>query len=289
MFYIPFLYLDEKLEVASTSIGGQLNMEEQLQETIVQETSIDTQPTSVEALEGASDIAIGAGESVDTSGDITQSQAFSKRLSEMTAKERTKIEAELKSQYEPKVQKLSKLEQIAQEFGFGNVDDYVAAVEEQAAQRRAEQEAQRMQIDLDTYNQYFNPVKQELTTLKQQLDTYKQAEVNRQVQAELKELEADPLFAEHKQDVIDLAINKGYNLKDAFKLVTYDARLQLAQKQKEQEVLENVINRDERQVLSAGDKGNTMKFDVSKMSKSQMDEISRRVQSGERITADQLR
>ena len=264
-------------------------MEEQLKETIVQETSIDTQPTSVEALEGASDIAIGAGESVDTSGDITQSQAFSKRLSEMTAKERTKIEAELKSQYEPKVQKLSKLEQIAQEFGFGNVDDYVAAVEEQAAQRRAEQEAQRMQIDLDTYNQYFNPVKQELTTLKQQLDTYKQAEVNRQVQAELKELEADPLFAEHKQDVIDLAINKGYNLKDAFKLVTYDARLQLAQKQKEQEVLENVINRDERQVLSAGDKGNTMKFDVSKMSKAQMDEISRRVQSGERITADQLR
>lgn len=209
--------------------------------------------------------------------DVTQQESFAKRL-----KEEKEI---LEQQYQPHKQVYSKAEQIAKAAGFATVDDYFAAVDAQLAQQAAEQEAQRLQMDVDAYNQHIAPVQNELTQAKQELARLQQTDLERQIKADYDRLSAQyPDFKDHEEAVWALATERRLPLEDAYKLVSYDSRIAATKLETEQQVLANITGRDQKQVLSAGDKGNTTTLDPSTMSLKDIADISARVQRGERIT-----
>lgn len=212
--------------------------------------------------------------------DLTQQASFAKRFREET----TKIE----QKYEPQRQAYTQAEQIAKAYGYANVDDYFAAVNEQLRQQQAEQEAERLGVDPETYNQFFAPVHNELNQTKQQLEQLKNAEFERNVQYEVSRLTSQfPDFQEHQEKVFQIAEELKLppnRLEDAYRLATYDSRIANTKLETEQQVLANITGRDSKQVLSAGDKGQSTTLDPSTMTSKEIAEISARVQRGERIT-----
>lgn len=209
--------------------------------------------------------------------DITKQKSFAERLKE----ERLKIEDE----YKPHKQHSEQLQNIASSLGFKSVDDYLAAVNVQLKERLAAEEAQRLGVSPETYNQFFAPVKDDLTATKQELQQLRQAEFQRQVQAERDGLAAQhPDFAQVEEQVWQVATDRRLSLTDAYKLVTYDTRIAAVRQETEQQVLANVTGRDQKQVLSGKDKGGATPMDPASMSLADIAAISERVQRGERIT-----
>lgn len=214
--------------------------------------------------------------------DITQLPSFASRLREKTA--------EVEKQYEPYKQTFSQAERIAKAAGFDSVDAYFAAVDAQLQQQQAEQEADRLDIPLETYNQYFAPVNQQLQQAKQQLEQLKNAEFERNLQNEYNRLSTQyPDFKQHEDAIWKIATELQLppnRLEDAYRLATYESRIAATKLETEQSVLANVTGRDSKQVLSAADKGQSTKLDPSSMSLADIRAISERVQRGERITFD---
>ncbi len=208
--------------------------------------------------------------------DVTQQESFAARLKQ----EREKIE----QQYQPAKQHASRVEQIAKAAGFPSVEEYLDAVDAQLKEREAAEAAERMQVDQETYNQFFAPVNAELQQTKAELDRLRQSDLERQIKADYDRLSNQyPDFKQHEDAIWQLATERRLPLEDAYKLVSYDSRIAAAKLETEQQVLANVTGRDSKQVLSAGDKGNTTKLDPSTMSLKDIEAISKRVQQGERI------
>lgn len=183
-------------------------------------------------------------------------------------------------QLEQTRQQAAYIDRIAKMQGFDNSQDFLKAVDEMENERRIESEANRLGIDTDTFREYLEPMRRELDTLRQERETLKEAEANRQLDAELSRLkQAYPDFEAVQDRVFDLAIQRGYQLEDAYILATYQDKA----KQVEQETLAKVANRDQRQVLSSMDKPGNQSFDVASLSSAQIRDISQRVQRGERI------
>lgn len=237
-------------------------------------------PSSVET--GSEDELDAGSASASDQQDVTKQQSFAARLSE----ERLKIE----EQYAPHKQVYTQAEQIAKAAGFDSVDAYFAAVQEQLRQQQAEQEAEKLGVDPETYNQFFAPVHSELQQTKQELQRLRDAEFQRNLQTEYNRLSSQyPDFKEHEDKVFELAAELKLppeRLEYAYKLATFDSRIAATALETEQKVLANVTGRDSKQVLSAGDKGQSTKLDPSTMSLAEIRAISERVQRGERITFD---
>lgn len=227
--------------------------------------------------EGIAPAAASGSEGGEGTPDVTQQESFATRLKQ----EREKIEQE----YQPHRQRADRVEQIAKAAGFANVDDYFAAVDNQLKERQAAEEAQRLGLDPETYNQFFAPVRDELSQTKQELAKLQQADLERQIRADYDRLKSQyPDFAEVENQVWELATERRLPLEDAFKLVSYDARIAAVKQETEQQVLANVTGRDQKQVLTGKDKGGQAALDPGNMSLSDIEAISQRVQRGERIT-----
>jgi hypothetical protein len=187
----------------------------------------------------------------------------------------------VQKQLEETRQQAQYIERIAKRQGFDNPQDFITAFEEMEQQRRLEEEAQRIGVDTDTFRQYLEPMRSELEQLKQEREQFKQAEMERQIDAEVLRLKsAYPDFEQVQDRVFEMAIQKGYQLEDAYILTTHHNKL----KQVEQQTLANVANRDQKQVMSSIDKPGEQLFDVNNLSSAQLKDISARVQRGERIT-----
>lgn len=209
--------------------------------------------------------------------DVTGQASFAKRLQE----ERTKITGE----YEPYKATASQVEQIAKAAGFKSAGEYLAALDAHVRQQQADAEAQRLGVDPAAYKEYFEPVQSELAQTKQQLQQLRQAESLRQVQADYDRLKATyPDFMTLEDQVFDLAQKRGLRLEDAYKLAAFDSRIAAVKQETEQQVLANITGRDSKQVLPGSDKGSSVTLDPDKMSFKDIEEISQRVQRGERIT-----
>lgn len=143
------------------------------------------------------------------------------------------------------------LNRMAQLSGYASVDEMVQAMNELEQQQQIQLEAQRMGVDEETYNQYFQPVQQELTTLKSQVEEFQMKEIQRQIDSELNELKQDPDFAQHEQAMFDIANQYGMTLKDAYEFASLRAlRSQLPdiQQQSKQQVLDQIKSRQGKHV-----------------------------------------
>jgi len=187
----------------------------------------------------------------------------------------------VQQQLEQAKQQAAYLDRIAKRQGFENPQDFITAFEEMENQRRMEEEAQRLGMDAEVFKEYLEPMRSELERLKQEREEIQKAESERQLDAEILRLKSVyPDFEQVQDKVFDIAINKGYELEDAYVLATYQDKA----KQIEQQTLAKVANRDQKQVLSSIDKPGQQIFDVNNLTSAQLKEISQRVQRGERIT-----
>lgn len=244
-------------------------------------SAADSETPSVEAgvetpADGSAPAASSEGEGTQQP-DVTQQKSFADRLKESTSK--------IEEQYKPFKQHSEQLQGIASSLGFQSVDDYLAAVNAQLKERQAAEEAQRLGVTPETYNQFFAPVKDDLSATKQELQQLRQAEFERKVQAERDSLAAQYSdFVGIEDQVWQLATEKRYTLTDAYKLLTYDSSKVAVRQETEQQVLANVTGRDQKQVLSGKDKSGAAPLDPANMSFADIAAISERVQRGERIT-----
>ncbi|WP_026562490.1 hypothetical protein [Bacillus sp. J37] len=188
----------------------------------------------------------------------------------------------VKGQYESQAQYLDRLAKMS---GYQTTEELFNAIEEAEKEQQIQQNASKLGIDEEAYRQHYQPINDELSQVKSQLESMQQIEKQREAEAELNEVRnkfSD--FDTYQDKVFELAIDKGYSLEDAYKLSTYEDKMHNIARQKEQEVLAKVTGRDEKQVLASNDKPSSTKFDPVNMSLDQIQELSRRVRSGERIT-----
>lgn len=195
---------------------------------------------------------------------------------------RSKEADEMKSKVSAYEQNLNRIAQFA---GYSSHEDLVSALEEAEKQQQIQAEASKLGINEDTYKQHFEPVNNEMKQMKSELDTLRAKEQAREVETEINSLKQKyPDFQDYEETVFRVAIDKGYNLEDAYKIATYDDRLAKVAREKEQEVLAKVTGRDEKQVLASNDQPNNTKFDPSSMTFDEIEALSRRARLGERIT-----
>lgn len=216
-------------------------------------------------------------------------------------KELARREAKMKEQYEAQVSAAQRhqqyLERQARIAGFRDVSEYMEALDQYEQQQQMEREASKMGLDLDTYQQYFAPVSQELEQLRSKVQSFEQqqqqketTERNQSLWKSLYDtypslLESANAFTEGNNpewynDRMQSLVSKGYDPIDAYELAHKDTLF----RQKEQEVLARVTGRDAKQILPSNDRPNNVQFDPANMSMDEILKLSERVQRGERIT-----
>lgn len=216
---------------------------------------------------------------------IKDEKDFSAALKAREEQLRRQIEKEYGEKYQTVETQAQMLDRVAKYYGYENHNEFQQAFEQAEREKQAKEEAQRLGMDEEAYLKYLQPVNEKLTQYEQTIHELKQKEMQRQIESEVVSLTAKyPDFEENKGKVFDIAIQKGYSLEDAYILATYQTKLEKVGKEKEQEVIANITRRDQSQILSSNDKPGDVQFDPAKMSLKDIEEISRRVQSGERIT-----
>lgn len=218
---------------------------------------------------------------------------YNKEAVKIPASERQKY-LQLGYHYDQKVskeldtykQQSSAVEKLAQMSGYTNTQEFLQAVEQAEQQRLIQEEAQRMGVDESTYQQYFQPVNDRLQSYERELETLRTERAQREIENTVQQLRGK---YEDFDTYADMAFNmvltgEVRDLERAYRLASMDDKYASMSKQKEQEVLARVSGRDGRQVLPSTDKPGQVKFDPSSMSFDEIQELSRRARSGERIT-----
>lgn len=177
------------------------------------------------------------------------------------------------------------LEKRARQEGFDDVQSYLKAIDEFEQQQQIQAEASKYGVPEDFIRAELQPLKSELEQLRQEREKYQQNDVVRQIDSEIATLSQKyDDFAGMKDEVMDFAIERGYKLEDAYRLMTYESKMEQAALKKEQETLARVTGRDAKQVLPSKDSPNNVQFDPANMTFDEIAAVSRRVQNGERIT-----
>lgn len=133
------------------------------------------------------------------------------------------------------------LDRIAKFYGYQDHDSYMSALEQAEMDKRIQEEAEKLGVDEEVIRNHLQPLNQKLTQYEKELKTIREQEAVRKVESQISAMENDPTrfpdFGNHKQDVIKLAADNGYSLEDAYKIVTYESRVQTAALQAQQEAV----------------------------------------------------
>jgi hypothetical protein len=176
------------------------------------------------------------------------------------------------------------MEKQAKIYGYDSVETYMKALDDFERQQEIQEEAKKYGVPEDFIRGELKPLKDKIQQYEQQIEQNQAQEQTRQLQTELDKVrEANPDFDTYFEPVRAL-FAKGYSLEHAYQLASYQDKLSRIGQEKEQEVLANVTNRDSKQVLSSKDKPNNLAHTPSNMSFMDIEEMSKRVQAGEKIT-----
>lgn len=188
-------------------------------------------------------------------------------------------------QLEQTRQQAAYLERMARMSGYDNIEDFTRAIEAAEEQQRIQQASQKMGIDENTYRQYFQPVDQRLRQYEGELEGLRLERAKNQVERQINELnQRYPDFSQYQGPIFQLALDRGLDLETAYKVASYEDKINNIGRETEQKVLAQVTGRDSKQVLPSGDRPSNNKMDPANMSLKDIEEISRRVRAGERIT-----
>lgn len=254
-------------------------------QVLEQETGVEEASVAGEQIQESNDntlIQDETGVQEEVAAPVKDEKDFSTALKAREAQLRKQLEKE----YEPYKQQTSYLDKLAQMSGYTNTQEFLQAVEQAEQQRKIQEEAQRMGVDESTYQQYFQPVNDRLQSYERELETLRTERAQREIENTVQQLRG-------KYEDFDVYADQSFNmvltgevrdLERAYRLASMDDKYASMSKQKEQEVLARVAGRDGRQILPSTDKPGQVKFDPSSMSFDEIQELSRRARSGERIT-----
>lgn len=186
----------------------------------------------------------------------------------------------LQTQYQEAQKQAQYLERLATMQGFTNTDEFLQAIEQYEQEQRIQQEAQKLGVDDTVIRDHLYPLKNELEQIKRQNEELRQYEIRRQVEADIAQMrEKYSDFGQYEDAIFDLA-SRGLDLEQAYRLASYETM----SKRVEQEVMNRMRQRDERQILSSADRGTNQKLNPQHMSLEDIEAISARVARGERIS-----
>jgi hypothetical protein len=136
------------------------------------------------------------------------------------------------------------LDRTAKINGFEDHEAYISALDEYETNQRIQEEAEKLNVSEDVIREYIQPLKQELDELKGKDKLRAEEEMVRSVEAKLNSMESDtanyPDFSKHKASILTFAAEKGYALEDAYKIVTFDDRVNSARTQAQQETIRSL-------------------------------------------------
>lgn len=148
------------------------------------------------------------------------------------------------------------LDRIAKFYGYPDHDSYLAALEQAEMDKRIQEEAEKLGVDEDVIRNHLHPLNQKLNQYEKELQTIREQEAIRKVESQISAMESDPArfpdFGKHKQAVIQYAAERGYSLEDAYKIVTYEERVQTAALQAQQEAVRKLQQNAESSTGSLG-------------------------------------
>lgn len=133
------------------------------------------------------------------------------------------------------------LDRTAKYYGFNDSDSYIQALEQAEMEQRIQQEAEKLGVGEDVIREHLQPLNQKVSEYEKQLNELREADLVRKVESQIQNMENDtsnfPDFGKYKNDVINMAATNGYSLDVAYKIVTYDERVNTARAQAEQEAI----------------------------------------------------
>jgi len=176
--------------------------------------------------------------------DQNNEKGFAKALKAREEQIRTQLEQEYNGRSKETERYQQSLERAARLNGYPDHESYMSALDEYEANLHIQEEADRLNVSEDFLRAEFNPIKQELSQAKTELQQLKEADMVRQVQSQLESMERNaaeyPEFTKYKNDVINMAANKGYTLDDAYIIASHHDRLNSARTQAQQETIRNL-------------------------------------------------
>lgn len=206
--------------------------------------------------------------------DVAQQASFASRLKE----ERGKIETE----FQPYRERATQIESIAKAAGFPTAEAYLQALDKSVRDQRAAEEAKRLGVDPETYKQFFAPVHEQLTQTQTELQTLRQAEVVRQVQADDQRLNSTyPDYNELRDQVFQVAEQRVLPLEDAYKLVSWEARQEKARLEGQNAAVAAMSANAATSTGPVGGDAPSQAFDFTKLSPEQRQQYYEKAKRGE--------
>lgn len=133
------------------------------------------------------------------------------------------------------------LDRTARHFGYDNHNDYMAALEQAEQDRRVKEEAERLGVDEEVIRTYVQPLNQKLSEYEKQLNQIKEQEAMRALEADVSRLsQTYSDFDKYKTQIFDLASTRGYSLDDAYKIASYEDRLNAVKLEAQNETIRNL-------------------------------------------------
>lgn len=219
-------------------------MEDQVE---VQETGVDEASAAGMQEETVEDHT--QSEQVDTNTGVEESdvagQSDEKGFAKALKAREEQIRSQLEKEYGTKAQEAERYQQMldrtAKYHGFDNHDTYMQALEQAEMEKRIQEEADKLGVDESVIRDHLQPLNQKLTEYESKVQKMEEAEMVRKVESQIQSMEIDtanfPDFGKYKNDVINMAASNGYSLDVAYKIVTYDERVNTARAQAEQEAI----------------------------------------------------
>lgn len=194
-------------------------------------------------------------------------------------------ENKVQPEFDSLKQQAQYLDRLAKVSGYTTSDEMISALEELERQEQIEQASHQLGITPEQYEKYFQPVNSELQSVKDELEGFRKQEFTRNVMAQVEDLKGKyGDFEQYEEQVFDLAINKGYDIEDAYKLLSYDNRINSVKTQAQQEAIQKLKENQSSTPgsLSIGQVDHVTSY--SQMSSEDKAKLRERVLRGENIT-----
>lgn len=185
---------------------------------------------------------------IDTNTGVNSSevaaQSDEKGFAKALKAREEQIRVQLQQEYGEKAKLADQYQQMldrtARFYNYDNHDEFMAALEQAEQERKIQEEAAKLGVDEEVIRNHLQPLNQKLSEYERQLSEIKQQEALRNVEAQLQELSSRYSdFDKFKPQVFDLAM-KGYSLEDAYKIASYDDRVNTARMEAQQETIRNL-------------------------------------------------
>lgn len=270
---------------------------------------IQTENTGVEEAPAAEVQEVVSAEQVGTeaAGDTQPQNNFEKAFAKRLAEQKEKWEQEVNTRYagydelaekaKQAEQYQANLDRAARYHGFEDHASYMEALDQAEHERQIQAEAAKYGVPEDFIRQELFPVKSELEALKREREAaqkererIQQEEANSRAWGELFTAfpdvaesikswkQGDPRPEWHTEE-FDKYMQRGYAPVDAYRLTNQERIM----RQKEQEVLARISERNEKSLLPGNDRPSNAAFSIANASMDDIKAISERVRRGERI------